>query len=121
MHPNNLAGLYESQGRYGEAELLHLQALQIRQAQLGEDHPSTASSLNNLAELYKSQGRHGEAEPLYLQALEIFRQILAENHPNTQMVLNNFVHLLRQAVDAGRTDELSDHPETQRILARLQA
>ena len=62
---NNLAGLYESQGRYGEAEPLYEQALQLRRDVLGETHPSTLVSLNNLAGLYESQGRYGEAEPLY--------------------------------------------------------
>ena len=54
---NNLARWYESQGRYGEAEPLYLRALQIREQQLGADHPNTAASLNNLAALYESQGR----------------------------------------------------------------
>ncbi len=117
---NNLALLYSSQGRYSEAEPLYLQALDIRRSQLGPEHPDTASSLNNLALLYSSQGRYGEAEPLYLQALAIFIQSLGENHPNTQMVQENFRYLLQQAVEAGRTAELSDHPITQDILAQLQ-
>ncbi|MEI6444148.1 MAG: tetratricopeptide repeat protein, partial [Nostocales cyanobacterium ELA583] len=61
---NNLAGLYESQERYGDAEPLILQSLDIRKRQLGDDHPDVAESLNNLAELYRSQGRYGDAELL---------------------------------------------------------
>jgi len=80
---NGLGNLYKSQGRYSEAEPLHLQALDIRQSQLGHDHPDTASSLNNLAELYRSQGRYSEAEPLYLQALDIRRSQLGHDHPDT--------------------------------------
>ena len=38
---NNLAALYNSQGRYPEAEPLHLQALAIAEQALGENHPST--------------------------------------------------------------------------------
>ncbi|MBD2338416.1 tetratricopeptide repeat protein, partial [Calothrix sp. FACHB-156] len=68
---NNLAGLYDSQGRYSEAETLYTQALALRRKLLGEEHPDVASSLNNLAALYYSQGRYSEAEPLYSQALAL--------------------------------------------------
>jgi tetratricopeptide (TPR) repeat protein len=68
---NNLAGLYDSQGRYGEAEPLYRRSLVIREHQLGAEHPAVATSLNNLAGLYDSQGRYGEAEPLYLRSLTI--------------------------------------------------
>ena len=78
---NNLAVLYESQGRYGEAEPLFEQALQLRREVLGERHPDTLTSLNNLAALYESQGRYGEAEPLYEQALQLRREVLGEQPP----------------------------------------
>ncbi len=115
-----MALLYDSQGRYSEAEPLYLQALDIKRSQLGAEHPSTATSLNNLAGLYESQGHYAEAEPLYLQALAIFMQSLGENHPHTQTVQGNFRYFLQQVVAAGRTAELSDHPITQGILAQLQ-
>ncbi|WP_130758767.1 tetratricopeptide repeat protein, partial [Microcystis aeruginosa] len=49
---NNLAGLYDSQGRYTEAEPLYLQALDLYKRLLGDNHPHVAQSLNNLAGLY---------------------------------------------------------------------
>ena len=61
---NNLAALYASQGRYGEAEPLYSETLQLSREVLGPRHPDTLSSMNNLALLYPSQGRYGEAEPL---------------------------------------------------------
>jgi tetratricopeptide (TPR) repeat protein len=88
-----LAGLYESQGKYKEAELLYQQALALRQKLLGDDHPDVASSLNNLAFLYKSQGKYKEAEPLYQQALNIFEQRLGVDHPHTIIVRGNLEHL----------------------------
>ena len=78
-----MAALYESQGRYGEAEPLYVEALEISKAALGDRHPDTASSLNNLAALYESQGRYGEAEPLYVEALEIWKAELGDRHPAT--------------------------------------
>ena len=67
-----------------------LQALEIRKARLGEQHPDTAASLNNLAVLYEAQGRYDEAEPLYQQALAIMRERLGEQHPYTITVAGNY-------------------------------
>ena len=58
MHPdtatslNNLAVLYNSQGKYDDAEPLFKRALAVREEVLGPMHPDTATSLNNLAVLY---------------------------------------------------------------------
>ena len=81
---NNLAVLYEYQGRYNDAEPLYLQSLDIRKRQLGDDHPSVATSLNNLALLYESQGKYSEAEDLAKQALVIYQNRLGNENPNTQ-------------------------------------
>ncbi|MFM6272300.1 MAG: tetratricopeptide repeat protein, partial [Dolichospermum sp.] len=70
---NNLALLYNNQGRYTEAEPLYIRALSIYEQQLGENHPYVATSLNNLALLYDNQGRYTEAKPLYIRALSISR------------------------------------------------
>jgi tetratricopeptide (TPR) repeat protein len=62
---NNLAGLYQVQGKYEPVEPLFQQALAIREMQLGPEHPLTATCLNNLADLYRAQGKYMQAEPLY--------------------------------------------------------
>ena len=90
---NNLAELYESQGRYNDAEPLYLQSLDISKRQLGDDHPFVASSLNNLAVLYRSQGRYNDAEPLYLQSLDIWKRQLSDAHPAVATSLNNLAGL----------------------------
>ncbi|NCR97367.1 MAG: tetratricopeptide repeat protein, partial [Microcystis aeruginosa L311-01] len=86
---SNLAGLYDFQGRYTEAEPLYLQALDLRKRLLGDNHPDVALSLSNLAGLYDFQGRYTEAEPLYLQALDLRKRLLGENHPDTKNCRNN--------------------------------
>jgi len=113
-------GLYNSMGRYSEAEPLYRRSLAIREQQLGADHPYTASSLNNLAGLYYSMGRYGDAEPLYVQALSLLLNQLGEDHPNSQASLENFVELVEAAVAAGRAGELSDHPATQALIQQIQ-
>ncbi|MFB8788233.1 MAG: tetratricopeptide repeat protein [Potamolinea sp.] len=131
---NNLAGLYNSQGRYTEAEPLYLQALELTKRLLGEDHPDVASSLNNLAYLYKSQGRYTEAEPLYLQALELTKRLLGEDHPDVASSLNNLAYLYKsqgryteaeplylQALELWKRLLGEDHPNVATSLNNLAA
>ncbi|WP_253257792.1 tetratricopeptide repeat protein, partial [Microcystis aeruginosa] len=97
---NNLAHLYDSQGRYTEAEPLYLEALDLCKRLLGDNHPHVANSLNNLAGLYYSQGRYTEAEPLYLEAINIATQGLGKNHPHTQTFYRNYLRMLSQLPEA---------------------
>jgi len=90
---NDLGFLYQSQGRYSEAEPLLLQALGLRKKIFGENHPDVALSLSNLASLYRSQGRYGEAEPLLLQALELRKKIFGENAPDVVKDLSDLAGL----------------------------
>jgi tetratricopeptide (TPR) repeat protein len=90
---NWLGRLYDNQGRYSEAELLYVQALEMRKRLLGEDHSDVANSLNNLALLYRTQGRYSEAEPLSLQALEMDKHLVGEEHPDVAIGLNNLASL----------------------------
>jgi len=51
---NNLAGLYESQGKYVEAEPLYQRSLAIRETSLGLDHPTSVTIRNNCTSLDQS-------------------------------------------------------------------
>jgi CHAT domain-containing protein len=92
---NNLAGLYESQGRYAEAEPLYQRTVAIFEKALGPEHPNVGAALNNLAGLYESQGRYAEAEPLYLHTVAIFEKALGADHPDGAPALNNLAALYR--------------------------
>jgi tetratricopeptide (TPR) repeat protein len=92
---HGLAILYRSQGRYSEAEPLCLRSLEIRERQLGGDHPDIAESLNNLALLYYSQREYSKVEPLYLRSLEIREKKLGVDHPDVAESLNNLAALYR--------------------------
>jgi tetratricopeptide (TPR) repeat protein len=92
---NNLACLYESMGRYTEAEPLYVRSLAISEEDLGANHPDTATSLNNLAVLYYSMGKYAEAEPLHVRSLAIKEEQLGANHPSTATSLNNLAELYR--------------------------
>ena len=52
---DNLAALYDDQGRYSEAEPLYKRALEASERVLGKEHPDTLASVNNLAALYFTQ------------------------------------------------------------------
>jgi len=78
---NNLAGLYQAQGKYGEAEPLYRKSLKIMEKALGTKHPQLASTLSNLALLYDAQGRYAEAELLYQKSLTITEIALGSEHP----------------------------------------
>ena len=57
---NNLADLYDRQGRYSEAEPMYKRALAIDEKAQGPDHPDVAADLNNLALLYNELGRYAK-------------------------------------------------------------
>jgi tetratricopeptide (TPR) repeat protein len=99
---DRLGRLYQSQGRYSEAEPLLQKALELRCQRLGEGHPDVSTSLNNLALLYSAQGRYTEAEPLYVRSLSIRERRLGEDHPDFATSLNNLAALYR---DQGRYAE----------------
>ena len=110
----NQAGYYlYVRARYAEAEPLYRQALAIREAALGPDHPDTAQSLNNLAVLLRIQGHlYGEAEELPRRALAIREAALGPDHPETAISLINLA-LLFQAQGRYREAE----PLSRRALA----
>ncbi len=68
---NNLAALYEAQGRYAEAEPLYKRALAIWEKALGPEHPSLANSLENYAALLRKSERTSEADKMEARAKAI--------------------------------------------------
>ena len=94
---NNLAALYKSQERYGEAEPLMVEVLAMRRRvhSAEKDHPMIATSLGNLAALYHAQERYNEVEPLILEALEMWRRMYSveKDHPLIATSLSNLAKL----------------------------
>ncbi len=68
---NNLAALYQAQGRYAEAETLYERSLAIREKALGPEHPDVAQSLENYAALLRGTARADEAERMETRAKAI--------------------------------------------------
>ncbi len=129
---NNLAGLYEEQGRFNEAEPLYERSLSFFKQELGDNHPDVATSLDNLASIYQSQGRYAKAEPLYQQSLEIRKQQLGDNHPDVATSLNNLASiyqsqgryaeatpLYQKSLDIQNQQLGGDHPDVASSLNNL--
>jgi Tetratricopeptide repeat len=62
---------------------------------LGQDHPSTLTSMANLASTYRNQGRWKEAEDLQKQELEICLRVLGEEHPDTLISIENLAWIFK--------------------------
>ena len=93
---DDLAQLLRDTNRFDEAESLMRQAMKIRVAAFGEQHPNVAESLNTLAILLQQTNRFEEAESLVRQALKIRVAAFGEQHPNVAESLNTLAILLQQ-------------------------
>jgi tetratricopeptide (TPR) repeat protein len=78
---DDLAIIYQNQGRYAEALPLIQRSLEIREHALGPNHPDVANSLGLLATHNQNQGRYAEALPLIQRSLEIQERGLGPNDP----------------------------------------
>ena len=89
---NNLAGLYQAQGRYSEAEPLYVDCLALEKEVLGERHPSTLGSEYNLAAFRYVCGQDQEAKEMFVEA-EFLSRDLPETSPVRAGILSAMKHL----------------------------
>jgi tetratricopeptide (TPR) repeat protein len=76
-------------GQYKRAEELQVQVMQITKRVLGDEHPSTLTSMGNLALTYESQGRWKDAEELQVQVMQTRKRVLGDEHPSTLTSMAN--------------------------------
>ncbi len=86
---NNFASLMQDMGEYEKALKLYEYSLEISKKVLGEEHPSTVTTISNLAGIYKAMGEYEKALVLYEYSLEISKKVLGEEHPSTATTMNN--------------------------------
>jgi serine/threonine-protein kinase len=99
----NLGYLLENlPARAAEAETLLRQALQMRRATLGVDHPLSNYALGDLLYFLVTQGRYQEALPLAEEFVETAKRIFGAENSRTAAVMVTYAEVLRQA---GRLDE----------------
>jgi tetratricopeptide (TPR) repeat protein len=83
---NSLALLYAELARYQQAQVLHLQALELQEE---AEHSQTTESLHNLAIVYADQGLYQQAERLILRVLALEEHSKDSDHLNVAKALNN--------------------------------
>ena len=99
---NTIGAVYTKLGLYSKASPLLEGACEIREEQLGSEHPDLAVSLGALGALRWRQGRYDEAEKLFLRAIEISERRAVRNDP----VLAGYQHNLAVLYEEqGRYDE----------------
>ena len=81
-------------------------ALEIREKELGPDHPDTAQSLNNLAMFHVIMVEYKTAEELFLRALEIYEK--TPGSPGTVTTLDNLAQLYTVMHKGSKSKEMAD-------------
>ncbi|KAF5530615.1 kinesin light chain [Fusarium mexicanum] len=100
-----MAGYFDYEGHWEEAEQYGDAAVKLRIDVLGEENPDTLASMGNLALIYSNQGRWKEAEELEVDVMEIRKRVLGEEHPHTLASMGNLAWTYRNqgSLDAALT------------------
>ena len=101
-------------------------------AVLGENHPTTLTTMNGLANTYGHLGKHSDAVDLLKQCLDKRKVILGENYPQTLDAMNSLaiaycrqgmhlegVDLFKQCLDKRKVVLGENHPDTLKTMGNL--
>ena len=80
---NNLAEVFEAEGRHSDAEPLYKRALEASERVLGREHPNTVAVVNNLAALYFEERDWARAVPLWRRGA---KRALSDERPLQELV-----------------------------------
>jgi tetratricopeptide (TPR) repeat protein len=109
---NNLAALYQLQGKYQMAEEMYERCLDIKLDLFGELHLDTAVNLHNLATLHCAKRRFEKAEILFKRALEIREKLLHANSPEIISLLKNYAVMLTKVHREDEAKEMEERVKT---------
>lgn len=112
----SLGQIYQSYAQFDQAQDLFTEALDLRRAFLGDDHPDVGTGLRDLAWLASVRGDYDRAEALYADALAIHRAALGPAHLDVAADLEGLGLLYRVRGDLDTALEY-----LQRSLAILEA
>lgn len=86
---NNLAFLYDEQGKLGQAEQMYTRAMNGLEKLLGPEHIASLETVNNLGVLYWEQGKLDQAEQMYTRAMNGCIKLFGPEHVSTLRTINN--------------------------------
>ena len=86
---NNLGLRYDDVEKFDEALGAFRQALAIKEAKLGDQHPVLTTTLMNLGNLARVQSRFDDATARYQAALTIAQDVHGPNHPEVATLIDN--------------------------------
>ncbi len=128
----NRAWYYIEQGNFGMAEQYAKQSMDDASCILGDEHPSTLTSMGNLASTYSNQGRWKEAEELGVRVVETRKRVLSDEHPDTLTSIGNLALTYRnqgrwkeaeelevQVIETRKRVLSDEHPDTLTSMANL--
>ena len=82
-----LGNVYLDLGENAHAKSMHSEALRLRKATLGNEHPDIASSLHSLGEALRLENQFDESEVLLRQALAMRRNVFGNEHADVAQSL----------------------------------
>jgi tetratricopeptide (TPR) repeat protein len=86
---NNLAMLYQAQGKYDQAGDMFERVLAMRRNTLGNNHADTLLSINSFGVLQLARGNYSSAELLFQECLDSRKKQFEETHPAVIDCINN--------------------------------
>lgn len=104
---NNLALLYERQGRLAEAEATLRRTLSLYERESGKNSEGAAMALLNLGAVLTKQKRFPEAEPALKRSLAIRENLLGPDHPLVVDSLDGLAEFYRATSNTAEADRCS--------------
>ncbi len=95
-------------GAYALARRDYEQQLAAHRRLLGDDHPSTLTSVSNLAQVLRAQGDLPAARQLTEDVLAAHRRLLGDDHPHTLASMGNLAQILQAQGDLLAARQLTD-------------
>jgi tetratricopeptide (TPR) repeat protein len=92
---NNLAAIYQMQGKYGLALNEYIKSTDIYRKMHGENSLDFATSLHNLGMVYAAKHDFGQAESLFRRSLSIKEGLLSATNPELQAIKENLNKVLQ--------------------------
>lgn len=102
----NLACTFLIQGKHEHARAEYQRALWTEMELLGEEHPSTISTMDSLAFVLKSQGKSEDATDLYRKVLERKERRLGKNNMSTITSIYNLAMMYQREGGNIQAEEL---------------